>query len=139
MEVITFLLAMLGYAGLAVVVSAASFEVQAQHLRRGVTVAIVLHVLLVWLVRYEGQLSQATRNGWLGFILFHTTLLMLLGSHMVVPRLATLLLSGAFAITSAGALGAVFRYDVVASYRIPVIIAALIGNGFLTRRLWLRR
>jgi hypothetical protein len=84
-------------------------------------------VLLVWAYRYDGQLARATRNGYAGFVIFHTALLLVVASALARGRVATALVQGAFGIVTVGALGAVFRYEEVSAYRIPVILCGLAG------------
>ena len=89
---------------------------------------IVVHVAMVWSLRYEWQFSQATRNGYAGFLMFHAALLMIVTSLFLAERHALWLVRLAFLVVSAGALGAVFLYDVVAIYRVPVILFAAAGS-----------
>lgn len=133
LESLTFLLAAIGYGGLtAAAVRAARGAVPVAVLR-GVAAVISVHVILVWTVRYEGRISEATRNGFVGFVLFHAALAATVGSLFVGERLARRLIVAAFGVVSAGALGAVFRYDVVAVYRVPVVLCAIIGIAGLVR------
>jgi hypothetical protein len=94
---------------------------------------IVVHVMLVWRVRYEWQLAEAVRNGYLGFGVFHAALAMIVASLFVARARARVLVFTAFAIVTLGALGAVSRYEVVAHYRIPVIFTAVVGAVALLR------
>jgi hypothetical protein len=136
---LTFLLAIVGYAGLTITaISTARGRVPAVLWRMTVAI-IVVHVALVWAVRFEWSWAQATRNGYLGFVIFHGALAMIVASLWLRDRAAAELIYLSFAIVSAGALGAVFRYDEVAPYRIIVIVLILAGvgglvHGFLTRR-----
>jgi hypothetical protein len=136
LEQVTFLLAVIGYAGLAAATVAAARGRLHPGFWRSVAAVIVLHVLLVWGVRYDWQFAQAVRNGYAGFVIFHAALAMICGSLAAPDPLARRLIVTAFAIVSAGAIGAVFRYDVVAIYRVPVLIAALGGTVGL---IWARR
>jgi hypothetical protein len=138
-EFVTFLLAPIGYVGLTITAVQAARGPIPVTLLRAVTVIVLIHVLLVWIVRYDGQLSEATRNGYVGFALFHTTLLAIVASLFVGERLARRLLVAAFGIVTIGALGAVFRYDVVAMYRVPVILCAVLGSAGLVRAYHMRR
>ena len=127
MELITFLLAPIGYLGL---MTAAVQSARRRHtlgLRRVVAAVIVAHVFLGWSVKYGWQLSEATRNGYSGFVLFHAALLAIVASVFVRDRLARRLLVGAFGVVTVGALGAVYMYDEVKAYRIPVIAIAVVG------------
>ena len=127
MEFITFLLAPVGYAGLTL---AAVLAVNGRQspLLLGTTVAvIVLHVFLVWHVRYEWRISEATKSGMAGFALFHGALAAIVLSTMVPPHIARILLTVAFLVVTVGALAATAEYDVVRAYRIPVILLAVAG------------
>lgn len=138
-ERITFLLAVVGYAGLAATAVRASLSTLPFGLWRTVAAVIVTHVALVWAARYEWSLAAATRNGYAGFVIFHGALALIVTSVFLVERRARALVITAFAIVSAGALGAVFRYEVVAIYRVPVIGIALAGAAGLAHAYRLRR
>lgn len=139
-ELGTFLAAMLGYAGLAAVVLASAVRPMPLAFWRVVSLSIALHVGLVWAYRYEWQFDRATRNGYAGFLIFHTALLLILASTVVRERAAVILVRLAFPVVTAGALGAVFRYEAVAVYRIPVILCAVGGGlGVLMAYYRLRR
>jgi hypothetical protein len=126
-EQVTFLLAMIGYAGLtATAVVSARGRVPAG-LWRAVAAIIVAHVALVWAVRYEWQLAQAVRNGYGGFVVFHGALAIIVLSLATPDVVSRRLILAAFLIVSAGAVAAVFRYEVVAIYRVPVVLCALGG------------
>jgi hypothetical protein len=133
LEFITFLLASIGYAGLTLAALKAARGAVPATLLRGVAVVILSHVTLVWVVRYQGQFGEATRNGYIGFLLFHSALAAVVGSVLVRERIARRLIIGAFVIVTVGALGAVFRYEVVAIYRFPVVLCALVGGAGLLR------
>jgi hypothetical protein len=126
-EFIAFLLAPVGYLGLMMAAVQSAKRRHTLVLRRIVAAVIVTHVLLVWTVRYEWQLSEATRNGYSGFALFHAALLAIVMSVFARDRLARRLLVSAFGIVTVGAVGAVLMYDVVKVYRIPVIAIAFVG------------
>ena len=128
-QFLTFLCAMVGYAGLAaMVIQSARFPLLVW-IWRPIALLIALHVLLVWAFRYEWHLAQATRNGYIGFGLFHTALLVILISTLLHPERAVILLRVAFLIVSVGAIGAVFRYNEVAIYRVPVLLGAVLGGA----------
>jgi hypothetical protein len=131
LESLTFFLAILGYTGLTLTAVAIAWGRLPVWLWRGVAAIILVHVLLVWSVRYGWQFGEATRNGYVGFLLFHTALVAILASVLLRERVARWLIWGAFVIVSIGALGATFRYEVVALYRIPVMLAALVGTSGL--------
>jgi nicotinamide riboside transporter PnuC len=127
LESLTFLLAIVGYAGLTATAVAAAYDRMRPAFWRATVAVIVIHVSLVWTVRYEWQFSEATRNGYAGFLLFHSALLAIAASLLLRARVARWLIWAAFFVVSAGAVGAVFRYDVVARYRIPVMLLAFAG------------
>lgn len=126
-EFVTFLLAMIGYAGLChntILAVKARFNRKYMAVVAGV---IVIHVFMVWAFRYEWAFSQATRNGFIGFALFHGALLLILGSVFIRAATADALVVAAFIIVTMGAIGATFKYEVVAMYQIPVMLTALAG------------
>lgn len=118
LEHVTFLLALIGYTGLTATAVVAAGGRLPVRFWRAVALVILLHVILVWTVRYEWRFSAAVRNGYGGFVAFHAALAMILASVGVKERRARVLVWTAFAIVSLGAIGAVFRYDVVAHYRV---------------------
>ena len=77
LEHLTFLLAFVGYAGLTTTAVAAAHGRLSLGLWRATALVIVAHVILVWSVRYEWQLSAAVRNGYVGFAVFHAALAMI--------------------------------------------------------------
>ncbi|HMB93774.1 MAG TPA: hypothetical protein VKP65_23175 [Rhodothermales bacterium] len=128
---ITFLLAIIGYVGLTTVVVRSLRHPMPWTLWRGVALVIVVHVAMVWVFRFHGDFSLAVRNGYAGFIMFHAALLIIIVSTLVRERMARRLVQVAFVIVTMGALGASFLYEVVAVYRIPVILCAVVGGGSL--------
>jgi hypothetical protein len=139
LERITFLLAVIGYAGLTTTALLAALRRLPVVFWRGVALVIVSHVAMVWTVRYDWQLASATRNGYVGFLVFHGALAAIIASLFLAERSARVFVWIAFAIVSFGALGAVFRYEVVAIYRAPVILAAAVGACGLARAYYLSR
>ena len=128
---ITFLLAIIGYVGLTTVVLLSLQGRMPIMLWRPVAAVIVAHVIMVWSFRYEWEFALAVRNGYAGFLIFHSALLMIAASIFNQERVARRLVQIAFAVVTMGALGASFLYDAVAMYRIPVILCALTGGGSL--------
>lgn len=59
---------------------------------------------------------------------------MILISNVVNKGASIILIRLSFIVVTIGALGASFRYDVVAIYKLPVIFCALAGSGGL---LWI--
>jgi hypothetical protein len=138
LERITFLLAVAGYGGLMITAVRAASGPLPKRFWRAVALVIVTHVVLVWTVRYHWQLAEATRNGYVGFIVFHGALMLIVASLLLRERTARVLVWAACAIVTAGAMGAVFRYDVVAAYRAPVTLIALAGAVGIARVRWPR-
>ena len=86
---ITFLLAITGYVGLTTVVV---LTLRGQHptaLWRAIALIILVHVLMVWIYRYDWQFDLAVRNGYTGFVIFHTALALILISTFVNTILRT--------------------------------------------------
>lgn len=137
---ITFLLAMIGYAGLTLVVLLSLRGNVPFLLWRSIAAVISTHVLMVWMFRYGWEFELAVRNGYAGFAMFHAAWMMILVSIAAGRKLARILIQVAFVVVTIGATGATFLYDVVAVYRVPVILCALAGSGgLLWVYLWQRR
>ena len=133
LDSITFFLAMLGYAGLTVTAVFAARDRFPHRLWRTTALVIVAHVGLVWAVRYEWDVVVATRNGYAPFVIFHGALAVTVASIFTTERLAKRLVLLTFVIVSLGALGARFSEAIVARYRIPVVLLALVGGLELVR------
>ena len=134
MEFITFLLAPIGFAGLAMITVLASHGRTSPALSAAAVTVIVVHVLMVWHVRFGWKFSNATRDGFAGFLVFHAALLAIVASQFVPPAAERVLLIGAFAVVTFGAIAATYEYEVVRNYRWPVIVIALAGGiGILFR------
>ena len=133
LEFVTFLLAPIGYVMLTVVAVRSAAGSVPRALLRTTAAVVLVHVALVWTVHYGGAFSQATRNGYAGFALFHGALLAIVASIFLDDRMARRALIAAFAIVTLGALGAVFKYEIVAAYRLPVVACAITGTALLVR------
>ena len=127
METLTFLLAMIGFAALAGSAVSAARGSLPRSLSAATASVVLVHVVLVWTFRYEGDIAQATRNGYAGFLIFHVALALIVAAPLLPPRPGRLATLVAFPIVCIGASGAVFRYDEVAIYRVPVILVAALG------------
>ena len=139
-ERLTFLLAVVGYAGLTASALLSARGRVPVRLWRATAAIIVVHVAMVWAVRYDWSWAQATRNGYAGLVIFHGALALIVMSVFVGDWMGTRLIFAIFAIVSAGALGAVFMYEAVAVYRPIVIGLAVVGAiGLAYTRLQLRR
>jgi hypothetical protein len=118
---IVFLGAFLAYTGLGISNTLTSRGVLDRRLAIAVAVIVTLHVFGVWSHRYAWQFDQAVRNGYAGFLIFHSALIAIDAAAVTTDRISVWLHRAAFLIVSMGAVGATFRYDVVAVYRIPVL------------------
>ncbi len=130
---ICFLLAVIGYVGLT---TAVVFTLRGQPpmvLRRAVALVVVVHVLMVWVYRYDWQLDLAVRNGYAGFVIFHTALVLILISAFPKRHVAQKLVHISFVIVTMGATGASFRYDEVSMYRFVVVLCGLVGGAGLIK------
>lgn len=125
---ITFLLAIIGYVGLTTVVVLTLREKHPITLWRAIALIILVHVLMVWIYRYDWQFDLAVRNGYAGFVIFHTALALILISTFVNKYLSQKLLHISFVVVTIGATGASLRYDEVSMYRFIVIPCGLIGG-----------
>ena len=138
-ESLTFWLALLGYLGLAYNAGLAITN----HYNRQISILLALiiftHIFLVWSHRYDWQFSQATRNRYAGFIIFHGALFSIICATFSPARIAKNMIIASFFIVSAGASGAVFRYEVVSPFRIPVLLTAFSGIGFIAKTWYTRR
>ena len=126
-ESITFLAAITGFAGLTVNMVLVAANRHRRYHMIPVALIVFAHVLLVWHFRYEWEIAQATRNGYAGFVIFHTALLGILSAPLVGSRLARRLVAFSFCVAAMGASGAVLRYEEVAIYRLPVLVFDLAG------------
>ena len=125
---VTFLFAITGYVGLTAVVVLTLREQHPIVLLRAIALIILTHVLMVWIYRYDWQLDLAVRNGYAGFVIFHTALVLILLSTFVNKYLSQKLLHIAFVVVTTGATGASLRYDEVSMYRFIVILCGLVGG-----------
>jgi len=120
-ETIVFLGAFLAYTGLGISTTLTWRGVFDRRLALGVALIVTAHVFGVWSHRYEWQFDQAVRNGYGGVLIFHTALIAINAALFTPDRISVLLHRLAFVTVSMGAIGATFRYDVVAIYRVPVL------------------
>jgi hypothetical protein len=130
---VTFVMAILGYVGLMCVVLLTVKDRPWMWLWRIVVPIIFIHVLMVWMFRYEWQFDLAVRNGYAGFIIFHSALISILVSVFCRCDWAQKLIHLSFLIVTLGAIGASFRYEDVAIYRFVVIGCGLVGGIGLVR------
>lgn len=123
---ITFFLGVTGYLGLTIVIILSLQEYFPSIIWKITTLIILAHVIMIWLFRYDLHFPLAVRNSYSGFAIFHSALILILLSHFY-KRKSLLLIRLSFIIVSMGAIGAVFRYDVVELYKVPVLTCAITG------------
>ena len=127
LDTLTFALAYLAYVLLGVDVVLRLWKHARRQFTAVVVVVLVTHVALVWGHRFGGSLQVALEKSIAGFVIFHLAfLLIVLAAVVPRERVATWLLYVAFPVCTAGALGAAFRYEYVASYQVPLLLAALV-------------
>jgi hypothetical protein len=131
-DLVTFGLAVCAYALLATVAIATLRQRRALGLRWAMAAVTVLHVVCVWLLRFGGSFAKAVEKGWAGAILFHAALALTVALPFLKPPWTTRAALSAYAIVSAGAVGAVFKYSFVAMFRGPVLaifLSSLLAIG----------
>ena len=139
LESMTFALAAVGYLGLTASAVAMTHGRAPMRFFRFVVAIISLHVALVWHVRYGWSIAQATRNGYVGFVLFHSALAALVIAAVARGPITRVLILMSFGLVTLGALGAVFMDEAAATWRVPIILSACLGVGGLAAALWLRQ
>ena len=82
------------------------------------------HVGMVWGWRFQWSLDRAVEKGLAGFTVFHLALAGIVAAAIAPAPWAGRCSTAVFPVVTAGALGAVFRYDEVSLYRIPLVFAA---------------
>ena len=125
-EALVFLGAFTAYTGLGISTTLTFRDVFHRQLAWGVALVVTAHDFGVWAHRYEWQFDQAVRNGYGGFLLFHTALIYINVALFTPDRISRILHRVAFVVVSMGAVGATFRYDVVSVYRIPVLFVLVL-------------
>ncbi len=124
-DAITFGLAVAGYAsmGLDVVLQRAGRAYRLVSV--GVVLLVVSHVTCVWALRYGWSVAKATeRLG--GFVIFHAALAMLIAAAIVDEKWRRFITPAAFLVVTAGAVGAVFKFEYVEPLRIPVLLVPVL-------------
>ena len=132
----TFALAFVAYVllGVSVVLGVRGYVTRRYTMAAALVAAT--HVTLVWTLRYHGSLAAALDKGRAGFVIFHFALLLLIVATVMPQPLSAVLTWLAFPVVTSGAVGAAFKYDYVAGYRIPLLVTAgaAVGLGFLAWR-----
>jgi hypothetical protein len=84
---------------------------------------VLVHVALVWAFRFEWSFTKAWEKSPPAFLIFHSALLLILLAPLAAPPARDRLTWIAFAIVSAGALPAPFRYPELQLLAIPLLAA----------------
>lgn len=125
MDFTTFGFALAAYALLGADVAARAWKRANRVLTIGLVAVLVVHVALVWGVRFRGSLDAALAKGLAGLVVFHVAFAAIVAAAFTRETWSTRLLVGAFPVATAGAIGAAFKYDYVAWTRIPLIVICL--------------
>ncbi len=136
-ELITFGLAFIAYLMLASSVLLHAYGKLTRVLPVALAVTVSVHVGLVWALRFGWSISFALEKSVPGFVIFHGALALIIASTVARRPWMERLLLLAFPIVTAGASGAVFRYEYVEVYRYPLLVTALVTVVVYIRR-WMK-
>jgi hypothetical protein len=117
----TFGLAMIGYGLLATDFVMLHLENSRRWLSYAAATVIVVHVLLVWGHRFDWSFDRMIAKSILGFFIFHTALLLVICSAILPSNRRLWVTTTAFALVTAGALPAPFRYPELSILMLPMI------------------
>jgi hypothetical protein len=118
---VTFTLAALAYALLSASATVGLKSGGNRRLAALAALVAVAHVCCVWAFRYGWALEKAIARGYGGAVLFHGALALMLISPVLRSPWGIRATLVAWGLVSAGALGAVFRFESVAWLRAPII------------------
>jgi hypothetical protein len=133
---VTFGLALIGYALLAIQFA----RVHAKRETRGLAIVtatvVTAHVACIWGLRFDWSLTLMLDKSLPGFAIFHTALLLILMAPLLRGKLCVLVTTAAFGLVTAGALPAPFRYPELSLLLLPLvaIAATAIGHVVVTKR-----
>lgn len=129
---VTFGLALIGYALL-------SADFARQHTGRSSTphsvataTVVTAHVLCVWGLRFDWSVAQMWQKSVAGFLLFHSALLLIVAIPALRDRRRPAT-NAAFALVTAGALPAPFRYPELSLSALPLFAIAALSLGCVIR------
>lgn len=117
---ITFGLAYLGYLLLCADVVRRAFGCRGRAVTLMLATVVTAHVACVWIWRFDASLQRALDKSIVGFVIFHTALLLILAGSVLRATWSTRVLVAAFVVVSSGALPAPFRYDEIRILAIPM-------------------
>tara|TARA_R110002094_G_scaffold101533_4_gene101487 strand:- start:539 stop:964 length:426 start_codon:yes stop_codon:yes gene_type:complete len=128
---VTFGLALIGYALLAVQFVCAHTKREARVLAIVTATVVVAHVACVWGLRFDWSLSAMLDKSLPGFVIFHSALLLILLAPAVRGANRAWVTTAAFALVTAGALPAPFRYPELSLLLLPLVAIAATAVGWV--------
>ena len=130
----TFGLAFVGFALLATDAARRWHGHRSTTLTRTTALVVLAHVACVWAFRFDLSFAAMWSKSLFGFVLFHTALLLIVAAVFARDPRRDWFVWSAFAIVSAGALPAPFRYPEIAVLQIPVLAVFATAVGYALRR-----
>ncbi len=127
---VTFGLALIGFALLALDAAQRLRAHRSASLTRVTAVVVVSHVACVWAFRFGGSLAAMLDKGVPAFLVFHGALAFLLIATFVREPWRTRAVVFAFVVVCCGAVPAPFRYPELALLRLPVLAIAIAAIAF---------
>ena len=133
---VTFGLALIGYALLAVQFVRVHQQRTPSKLAVMTAAIVTAHVACVWGLRFDWSLTAMLDKSLPGFVIFHTALLLIVVAPFMRGRRLVWITSAAFALVTAGALPAPFRYPELSLLMLPLfgIAATAIVCAIAARR-----
>lgn len=132
---VTFGLALLGYALLAWQFVATHRGHVSLRLSMATATVVATHVACVWGLRFDWSVARMIDKSLPGFVIFHSALLLALSAPLANGTRHRWLTTGAFALVTAGALPAPFRYPELSLLTLPLFaIAVAAAIGFVRTR-----
>lgn len=124
----TFGLALIGYALLGADFARQHAMRASRWLSAATAVIVTAHVLCVWGLRFDWRLTDMLEKSLAGFLIFHSAFLLIVITPFV-QRTRRFVSSLAFALVTAGALPAPFRYPELSLLALPIAAIALVCGG----------
>lgn len=128
---VTFGLALVGYGLLAADFARLHAGRTGRRLAWATAAVVLAHVVCVWSLRFEWSLTRMLEKSLPGFVLFHTALALILVAPALRGKPRVLVTSIAFALVTAGALPAPFRYPELSLLFLPLFAIAVSAVGYV--------